>query len=153
MTQEALAIEGINKALNSFSAFRIEVAGTDVFWEDVSTGGGHTLFWRIKPTQSLLALQAGVAETLRPLLVEKTASDFVKVNPLSKESFERYGFPFIGAHWIPHLTIASLQTERDHPLIGAFLNQTESYELNVTEVSCWRVDNNQHTCLNRCKLQ
>jgi hypothetical protein len=28
-----------------------------------------------------------------------------------KESYDRYGFPFVGSHWIPHLTIASVKEE------------------------------------------
>jgi hypothetical protein len=28
-----------------------------------------------------------------------------------KESYDRYGFPFVGSHWIPHLTIASVKKE------------------------------------------
>ena len=26
-----------------------------------------------------------------------------------KESFDKYGFPFVGSHWIPHLSIASVK--------------------------------------------
>jgi 2'-5' RNA ligase len=153
VTQEAQAVEGIHEALGSFSAFRIEVAETGVFWEDGATGGGHTLFWRIKPTPALYKLQARVAEALRSLLAENKVAKFVKTNPVLRESFERYGFPFIGSHWIPHLTIASLQTARDHPLIEAFLKQTSTFEMDVTEVSCWRVESEQHTCLNVFKLK
>lgn len=28
-----------------------------------------------------------------------------------KESYESYGFPFVGSHWIPHITIASVKKE------------------------------------------
>jgi hypothetical protein len=28
-----------------------------------------------------------------------------------KESYDRYGYPFVGSHWIPHLTIASVKKE------------------------------------------
>jgi hypothetical protein len=28
-----------------------------------------------------------------------------------KESYDRYGFPFVGSHWVPHLTIASFKKE------------------------------------------
>ena len=150
---EAMAIEIIGKSLQYFSAFINKVIETGIFWEDSATGGGHTLFWKIHPNQLLFDLQTQVAEALSPLLANNTAPEFVKNDPVLKESFDRYGYPFIGVHWIPHMTIASLQTRRDHPLIEEFLKQTGKYGMDVNEVSCWRVENDQHFCLIRQKLQ
>ena len=32
-----------------------------------------------------------------------------KIKSKFKESFDKYGFPFVGSHWIPHLSIASVK--------------------------------------------
>ncbi|MBK7406420.1 MAG: hypothetical protein IPJ41_17920 [Phycisphaerales bacterium] len=37
------------------------------------------------------------------------------------ESQARYGWPFVGEHWIPHFTVASVPAERSDPLVGACL--------------------------------
>ena len=126
-----------------------EIVKADVFWNDSATGGGHTLYWKIQSNQLLFDLQRQVAESLYPFLSPNPEPTFVKDAPLLKNSFARYGSPFIGNHWIPHLTIASLKTSQNDPLIEEFLEQSCEFELDVTEVSCWRVENDQHNCLEK----
>ena len=150
--QEKMAIEAIGKIVKNINEFKNKVVETDVFWNDDATGGGHTLFWKIQTSQVLFDLQKQIAEVLHPFIAETTMPEFVQNNPLFKESLDRYGFPFVGDHWIPHFTIASLQTDQNDPLIEEFLNQVGDYEMGVTEVSCWRVENGQHTCLESYKL-
>ena len=93
-----------------------------------------------------------VAESLLPFISNNLEPKSVKFAPLLKNSFDRYGFPFIGNHWIPHMTIASLNTCQNDPLIEEFLEQSLEFELDVTEISCWRVENDQHNCLEKYKL-
>lgn len=153
INEESNAIETICDAVISFSSFQTKATKPDVFWEDAATGGGHTLIWRIKLTDEMSKLQSYIAESLRPHLNEYIAPEFVKNNILLKKSFDKYGFPFVGSHWIPHFTVASIMTTRDNYLIKSFLNQRNSYEMDVKEISCWRVDGDKHTCLRRCKLK
>jgi len=37
-------------------------------------------------------------------------------------------------------------------LIEEFLEQSCEFELDVTEVSCWRVENDQHICIKKHRL-
>ena len=147
--REEMAIVAVGKILKDITSFKNKIAETDVFWNDIATGGGHTLFWKIRDNQILFDLQRQVAESLYPFLSSNPEPTFVKKFPLLKNSFDRYGFPFIGNHWIPHLTIASLKTGQNDPLIEEFLEQSCEFELDVTEVSCWRVENDQHNCLEK----
>jgi len=151
--QEKMALEAISKMLKGFTAFKSKIVGNDVFWNDKAAGGGHTLYWKFKSNRILYDLQKQLAEALQPFIAVNPEPQFVNDNTLLKKSFDRYGSPFIGSHWIPHMTIASLQTRRDHPLIEEFLKQTGKYGMDVNEVSCWRVENDQHFCLIRQKLQ
>ena len=151
--QEEMALVAVGKALVGLPALNNKIVEAGVFWNDSATGGGHTLYWKIQSNQILFDLQRQVAESLHPFISNNLEPKFVKKLPLLKNSFDRYGFPFIGNHWIPHMTIASLQTRRDHPLIEEFLKQTGKYGMDVNEVSCWRVENDQHFCLIRQKLQ
>ena len=147
--QEEMAIGAVGEILKDFTAFKNRIVETDVFWNDRATGGGHTLYWKIQSNQILFDLQRQVAESLYPFLSSNPEPTFVKNAPLLKNSFDRYGSPFIGNHWIPHLTIASLKTGQNDPLIEEFLEQSCEFELDVTEVSCWRVENDQHNCLEK----
>jgi 2'-5' RNA ligase len=150
--QEEMVIVAVGEILKDITSFKNRIRETDVFWNDSATGGGHTLFWKIQSNQILFDLQRRVAESLNPFLSSNPEPTFVKNSSLLKNSFDRYGFPFIGNHWIPHLTIASLKTGQNDPLIEDFLEQSCEFELDVTEVSCWRVENDQHHCLEKYKL-
>jgi probable phosphoglycerate mutase len=80
-----------------------------IFYNDFVTGG-DTLSIGLIPNSLAFQFQQDLSESLL---------DFIKT-PLFynniwegqyKESYDRYGFPFVGSHWIPHLTIASLKKE------------------------------------------
>jgi probable phosphoglycerate mutase len=80
-----------------------------IFYNDLVTGG-DTLSVGLIPSALAFQFQHDLSESLL---------DFIKA-PLFynnvwegkyKESYDRYGFPFVGSHWIPHLTIASLIKE------------------------------------------
>ena len=150
--QEEMAIQVVGNILKDITAFKNRIIETDVFWNDGVAGGGHTLYWKIEANQILFDLQMQVAQSLIPFVSNNLEPKFVKFVPLLKNSFDRYGFPFIGNHWIPHMTIASLKTCQHDPLIEEFLEQSCEFELDVSEVSCWRVENDQHNCLEKYKL-
>jgi 2'-5' RNA ligase len=150
--QEEMAIEAVGGVLKEIPAFKNRITETDVFWSDSATGGAHTIYWKIKSNQTLFDLQRKVAESLQPFISSNPQPTFVNNALVLKNSFNRYGFPFIGNHWIPHLTIASLKTSPNDPLIEEFLKQTCEFEMVVSEVSCWRVEIDQHSCLEKYKL-
>ena len=67
--------------------------------------------------------------------------------------FEKYGFPFVGHHWIPHFSVSSLQTEKSHPIIEDFLSTTIQYHFKANQISLWRVDEDEHTLLETVYFQ
>jgi 2'-5' RNA ligase len=150
--QEEIAIEAVGEVLKEITAFKNRITETDVFWSDSVTGGAHTIYWKIESNQKIFDLQRKVAESLQPFVYSNPQPTFVNNSSLLKNSFNRYGFPFIGNHWIPHLTIASLKTAPNDPLIEEFLEQSCEFEMVVSEVSFWRVEIDQHTCLKKYKL-
>ena len=145
--KNSVAQKEIKKAVKFFSAFSITMEEKQVFWDDEATGGGHTLNWKIRQTNELRKLQLLLAKALKPYIIVRKIPEYVKADPEFTHSFKLFGFPFIGSHWIPHITIASIQTERNHPLIDEFLKQIGVLTMIVNEVSCWNIENDQHTLL------
>ena len=78
--------------------------------------------------------------------------DYVKNTPILNESFRQFGFPFIGAHWIPHFTIASLKKDMDHPLIKEFSDLSINYTNKIDKISYWQVINGDHKLLKKDRL-
>ena len=148
---EKKALARLKNILAKTEPFELEVHGTEIFWEDVLTGG-HTLYLRITSDRKLNDLQLNVAKSLKNLIHKTSLPALLKNNPVLKKSFENYGSPFIGDHWIPHLSIASMRTEKSHPLISEFQSWQPKYNLKVNELSFWRVNGNDHLLIERFRF-
>ena len=149
--QEAKAVEAIGNALTNVACFSASINETAIFFNDSATGG-HTLYLRIEPSDMFFALQAKIADAIQSLHTTIDTPDFVKNNKVLRTSFKKYGYPFVGSHWIPHLTIASLRTNQNHSLITEFMEWKPNYVMQIKEVSCWHVENDDHHCIERYKL-
>jgi broad specificity phosphatase PhoE len=80
-----------------------------IFYNDLVTGG-DTLSIGLVPNSLAFKFQLDLAESLLKFIV-KPISYKNSWEGEYKKSYERYGFPFVGSHWIPHLTIASVKKE------------------------------------------
>jgi broad specificity phosphatase PhoE len=80
-----------------------------IFYNDLITEG-DTLSVGLMPNSMALEFQRHLSESLlkfikKPIFYKNTWEGKYK------EAYDRYGFPFVGSHWIPHLTIASVKKE------------------------------------------
>jgi hypothetical protein len=99
-------------------AVSLEMAGWDVFWSDKLTGN-HTLVCKPAPFGAgpLFALQERIVARLGPIRdVEQTRKRFEPVFAALDDG-ERlnvgcFGFPYVGANWSPHVTLASIEAAR-----------------------------------------
>ncbi len=140
-------------ALSGFiKSVQISINRTDVFWNDTATGG-HTLFFGIEKNDALNALQKLLAEVLKEVKKNVPPPNYLTGNEQLIESYNRYGSPFIGDHWIPHFSVSSLRTEKTHPIIEDFLSNTKQYHFTAHQISLWRVHGNEHTQLAKVELQ
>lgn len=80
-----------------------------IFENDLATGG-DTLSVGLVPNSMAFEFQQDLSESL--LRFVKTPIIYNNIwEGKYKESYDRYGFPFVGSHWIPHLTVASVKNE------------------------------------------
>lgn len=99
------------------------IQGPHVFRHDALAEGGHTLAYRIHLTKSLMEFQAAVAMDLADWV------DRGRLKPLPPglahgpfaQSQARYGFPFVGAHWIPHVSVGAVPAEGGEPFVDEFV--------------------------------
>ena len=61
--------------------------------------------------------------------------------------YVKYGYPFIGNNWLPHMTILSVSKQhQNNKIIKKFLNQKKiNFIQKVNKVSIWSIDNERHT--------
>jgi hypothetical protein len=135
----------VRAAVSRLVPFALRTSGPMVFWDD-APAGGHTLALRAASSGPLRRLQMAVAAASAAHVDGRKAPRLP--GPLRREPFEssrrRYGFPFVGEHWIPHFTLASLQTPREHPLIASFLGRRRRHAMTVRRVSLWEVRGDAH---------
>ena len=149
VSNEQEACLEIKKILEETESLKVEVDQVGIFWEDLATGGGHTLHLKIKPEPEIFCLQLKIAEILRPLVQLRQIPDYISNDSVLKESYKSYGFPFVGMHWVPHFSIASLRTDRIHPIITEFMGWKPSFTMTGLDASCWHIDGDQHILLER----
>jgi hypothetical protein len=138
--------------LSEVSPFKIQTAGFFCFHHDKLAGGGHTVAIKAEPSPSLFALQRQIAECFKRWW--QAEADDSRDTLLQQEPFAtsqaRYGFPFVGPHWIPHFTIASLKVGLDAPILRELLACEARFEFLVDRVSAWEIEGDDH--LKLCDL-
>jgi broad specificity phosphatase PhoE len=72
-----------------------------------------TITLALKPTSSVISFQKAIADSLLSFVKKPIVYPNLWEGKY-KYSYEKYGFPFVGNHWIPHLTIASVKKEGKH---------------------------------------
>jgi hypothetical protein len=153
--QPSLWLDELQSSLDDFPSFILKTQGFHVFYDDLPAGGGHTVVIKVVDTPALHRLQLSVGALLaghkdsQPDSVEPLP--FLQRDPF-RASFERYGFPFVGEHWLPHFSIASLKVEKDAVLLKEMLKSRASYAFLTQEISIWQVDGDLHTKLHTIHL-
>ena len=135
-------------ALAAHPPFRIETREFGFFYDDWAAGGGHTVVFKAQPTPEVFALQKACGDVLKHWRdeVEPALGGLLEREPF-RSSFAEYGFPFVGSHWIPHFTVASLTVAKDAPLLRAITSGEARHEFQLDRVSVWEIAGDSHTKL------
>jgi hypothetical protein len=142
------------EAIRNEKFFMTRTIENFAFFNDPLADGGHTVAIKIDKDPRLMRLQMIVAETLRPFAgdpIDSRDSQLTHLQPF-KESIERYQFPFVGEHWIPHFTVSSLAIDKGHPLIKELLDAKYDFQVAVGEISVWKIDGESHEKLLTAQL-
>jgi len=146
--------DALEQALSGQSSFEIMVEENILFKDDVMADYGHTFALKVKAEPRLFALQQRVAEALEPLIdlePAPKASGFLENEPFAS-SFRKYGFPFVGNHWIPHFSVASLQVSEDDALLGELMDRDFSFKFRLARISLVEVNDDRHTKLHEYNI-
>lgn len=144
-------LAALRRAAAEQPPIRIACRAWQVFEHDRLAHGGHTIAIAAEPSPELREWQTTVADAFvaaAPVL--PAASPFTS-GPLGR-SQARYGWPFVGGHWIPHFTVASLPVDLSDPLLlGCLATPVDSLFL-AGEVALYGVDGDAHHLIARVPL-
>ena len=112
-----------------------------VFENDAVTGG-DTLTIGLEKTMEWEILQLNLAEDLKPFIVSPIDYPNEWSGPF-KRSYQNYGFPFVGKHWLPHVSIASFKNK-------SFIQEAIDTPIKINEINCgelalYRIEGETHT--------
>ena len=138
-----------------------EIKDWIVFKNDVLTGK-NTLALSVKKTKEILKIQKEIANSLLEFIDKPMSytSDWAGIgaNTVDKmitsnmdkeyrDSYDKYGFPFVGDHWIPHLTIASIINKE---LISKLQSIDFDFsKLSTGDICLYRIDGEDHTLIHK----
>jgi hypothetical protein len=140
----------IEKCVQEISSFKwihngidISIKNTNVFWDD-KLALGHTLYYQLEKNDYLYDLQLGVANKLKDYVIRKgNVRNQLKDDHLLY-SYQKFGFPFVGPHWIPHFSVASLRVDKDHMMLSDFLSQKNHFKFKISNYSLWEIEGDLH---------
>lgn len=146
------AIRAIEQLVDTVSSFDITIDRKDIFYDDIFTGG-HTSFYGIRKNSNLNALQLSLANVLKVYKNEDKPPEKIIKDRRLYDSYLKYGFPFIGEHWIPHFSIASLKIEKSDIFFQKFLSNQNIYKIYIKQISVWHVSEDIHTLIKNIDLK
>ena len=129
----------------------VQVNKAGVFLNDPLTKG-HTLYFGLKKNNLLMQNQMKHLKFInKHLFVEKNRDKFD--NKILNNNYKKYGFPFAGKIWIPHITIASIRRIKENNLfIKKFLKSKINYKSAIKNIEFYRVSKDKHQFLFKTKI-
>ena len=134
--------ESLQKVLSPVSS---QITKWRVFEYDILTGL-NTLCLEIEPTKELKLLQLNVVESLYKFHSRKMKNNF---DGDLKSSNDKYGYPFVGDHWIPHITIGSLDIDKNQLIDFSQGMLNFPREIKINNLGLFQIEKNSHLLIKR----
>jgi 2'-5' RNA ligase len=130
--------------INDKKKLEIKINSTGMFVNDPLTNG-HTLFYGLKKNPLLKSIQMKHLKKInKNIKVLKKNSNIFK-SPILKKNYDKYGFPFAGKIWIPHITLASLRKiDENHSFIKNFLKIKIDQKFLIKNIEFYKISKNKH---------
>ena len=119
-----------------------------VFENDILTDL-NTLCLEIELSKDLLSLQMNIVNSLLEFHLKNPNTDF---EGFLKESYIQYGYPFVGEHWIPHITIGSLDIDKKK--LTYFSDGTFNLprRIKINNLGLFKIEGDSHSLIKRIEF-
>lgn len=137
----------------------VTIDGWHVFEADQLTGN-HTLVCNVRPDTraALHHLQHEAVAAVAPhrdLQTTRACYDesWRQLSPDSQASVDRFGFPFVGPIWHPHVTVASVRPEDWQPVWSALADAPPKATVRFPHLSLFTVRSGQPSLIRRFAME
>ena len=141
----------INNKNKVSKPLQVSLIKPGIFYNDPLTGG-HTFFHYIKKNKKISEIQLRHLKKINnKLFVYRKNKDLFK-NKVLKKNYRKYGFPFAGNVWIPHITVASIKNiKNDNEYIKKFLSEQIKLKCSIKEIKFYKIAKDRHDFLFKVK--
>jgi len=125
----------LSKICSTFPPIQIVIDGLSTF---PNIGSTTVVFAYVKPNPALQTLQELISTALAPLRDGEHLREYLKKHQFTDEQVrasERYGYPYIGKGWQPHMTIAFFDEKQFADFGQSLLNKPLKHKFVVTELT------------------
>lgn len=142
------AKENINSIIKSIDYVKRDFNLKDwfVFENDIAANGNDTLVIKIEKTSDLSDLQLSIVKKVSPYKIGKISYQNRWTGAFLK-SYNKCGYPFVGDHWVPHLTIASINKNKKHLINAAKKAPISINKKCEFKLALFKINNDEHNCL------
>lgn len=144
----------LKKEMSLYNKFKIHVTKTSIFYNDPLTDG-DTLFFNIKKNKKIIVFQRKILNHFNKI-DKNIFRNIVFKNKKYQSNYEKFGFPFVGKDWIPHFTIASINSKLKNikEIYKDFLLEKNfNKQLEVKNFSIWEINKDKHKKILKIKLK
>tara|TARA_B100000902_G_C27247699_1_gene883508 strand:- start:525 stop:1121 length:597 start_codon:yes stop_codon:yes gene_type:complete len=152
LNNQRKVIEKIKNITNNSKSFKIKINQTNIFLNDKFTGK-DTIYLNINKNKKIFTLQKDLAYNLKNLVNKKKSKNLKLLNKQMKNSFTKFGFPFVGPFWKPHFTIGSIENFKNETDYLTFKKSKVYFEQDVNTISLWKITKNKHKKIKDFKLK
>ena len=140
-----------NKFSNKLNAFDLVVVKKNIFWNDPITKK-NTIFYQADKSEHISNIQLNLASSLSKYKTRREAPVEITSNEIMLNSYKKYGFPFVGQHWIPHFSISSINLKRTNKFYKSFILDFKKHSFKVENVSIWEINGEKHEKIKEIQL-
>ena len=119
-----------------------------VFGDDILTGL-NTLCLEVELTNELKNLQYDIVNTLFKFHSNEFQNSFEGDLKISND---KYGYPFVGEHWIPHFTIGSMEIETKKILEDSDGLFQFPKDIVINNLSLYKIEGDSHSLIKKIRF-
>ncbi len=157
--EPAVVVDAMEQLAAATASPALGIVGWHVFRSDALTGG-NTLVCQLADddVRALRTLQHSVIQRIAPLRDDRAtesryAERLESLDETQRSAIRRCGFPYVGEHWHPHFTIASIR-QSDWPTIEReMLRSPPQLEATCSGATLYRIDDGHPTSVRSFALR
>lgn len=137
-------IQELAKLSSQISRFEVEIKGLHIFYNDAFTEGNSiTYSFDEKSTEKLKKIQMLIIDKINKYntkkFIEQDSPIYAALGNKEKENAVKYGFPFVGNVWFPHITLASINKEDFEEVYDKINSSPIKSKLSIPSISLYKV--------------